>query len=54
MKKRIHRAFPMEDALMALKEMEGTASELESSDVFRTFTSSKSQTIEKCSVGYAL
>jgi len=37
-KKPVHRALMLEDALNALQEMVRTASELESSDVFQTFT----------------
>ena len=37
-KKRAHRAMYLEDALNALYEMEHTAAELGSSDVFERFT----------------
>jgi hypothetical protein len=39
MKKPVHRAMYLEDALHALGEMERTFAELESSDVFQAFTS---------------
>jgi hypothetical protein len=42
-KKLVHRAMYLEDALLALMEMERTASELESSDVFQTFTTSEKE-----------
>lgn len=42
MKKPVHRAMYLEDALHALQEMERTCAELEHSDVFQAFT-----TIEK-------
>jgi hypothetical protein len=38
-KKPVHRAFLLADALHALQEMEGTAAELQNSDVFQSFTS---------------
>ncbi len=38
MKKPVHRAFLLEDALIALMETEKTFAELASSDVFQTFT----------------
>lgn len=37
-KKPIHRAYLLEDALIALQDMERSASELECSDVFQTFS----------------
>jgi len=37
-KKPVHRAMYLEDAVLALRELEATASQLESSDVFKTFT----------------
>jgi len=39
MKKPVHRALLLEDAVNALQEMERTFAELESSDIFRAFTS---------------
>jgi len=38
MKKPVHRAFLLEDAVLALMEMERIALELERSDVFHAFT----------------
>ncbi len=38
MKKPVHRAFLLEDALIALMETEKTFAELACSDVFQTFT----------------
>jgi len=37
-KKAVHRAFLLEDTLMALQDVEQTASQLERSDVFQFFT----------------
>ena len=41
MKKPVHRAFLLEDALNSLQETERIASELETSDVFQTFTTAQ-------------
>jgi hypothetical protein len=41
MKKPVHRAYRLEDALLALHEMEASASQLENSDAFQAFTATQ-------------
>ena len=41
MKKPVHRAIRLEDALMTLQETERTLADLEHSDVFQTFTTNE-------------
>jgi hypothetical protein len=47
MKRPVHRADRLEDALLALHEMEASASQLENSEVFQAFTARQKSTIPR-------